>query len=475
MSVTAGSVRPLSEILSDVIEQIPGTFQYPSITEVQLSIGETVVSTDRFDDAGEVLTKQTVAADGTEITLAVGYLETRPVADDGPFLNEEHRLCETVVTLLKECHERRTYLESLAETEEMFRQLAENIRDVAWISDSTQDEMLYVNPAYERVWGRPVESLYDNPRSFLEPVHPEDRKRVEQAVAEQATGHYDEQYRIIHPNGTVRWVHDRGVPVVDENGDVHRIVGLTEDITEQKERDQQLAVLDRILRHNLRNELNVVLSNAELIMRDATTADVVSRAETIASVSTRLVSTADKHRRVTKMLTDPSPATSVGVENLLQRLVRDVRVEYPEATITVEITDVGDSLLPPQAEIVILEVLTNALEHADSDSPVVVVSAEADDDHLVVRISDDGPGIPSTEQEILGGEEEPLTHGSGLGLWLVHWVVANIGGTVSFEANDSQGSSVMIRFPQSGDGEQSGTEQQDNDGRGTGPRSQRPL
>ena len=462
-----GNVRPLPEILSAVIERIPESFQYPALAEVQLTVGETVVTTGRFDDTRDVLTTRTLTADGTDITLEVGYVETRPVADDGPFLNEEYSLCETVVTLLGGCVERRTYLESLTETEQLFRQLAENIREVAWISDSTQDEMLYVNRAYERVWGRSVGSLYEDPTSFLDAVHPEDRTRVEQAVAEQVTGQYDEQYRIVQPNGTVRWVHDRGVPMMDENGEVDRLVGLAEDITERKEREQQVAVLDRVLRHNLRNELNVVLSNAELIMRDAATAEINSRAETIASVSTRLMEAADKQRRVTRLLREPSPATPVNVEGLLQRVVRDVREEYPEATITVEIAAVDEAFLPPQIEIATTELLTNALEHTDSDSPTAVVSAETGGDHLVVRVSDDGPGIPATEREILGGEEEALMHGSGLGLWLVYWAVTYAGGTVSFEENEPRGSTVAMTFPQSED------DQHDGDERGSGTRSQR--
>ena len=461
-----GNVRPLPEILSAVIERIPESFQYPALAEVQLTVGETVVTTGRFDDTRDVLTTRTLTADGTDITLEVGYVETRPVADDGPFLNEEYSLCETVVTLLGGCIERRTYLESLTETEQLFRQLAENIREVAWISDSTQDEMLYVNRAYERVWGRSVGSLYEDPTSFLDAVHPGDRARVEQAVAEQVTGQYDEQYRIVQPNGTVRWVHDRGVPMMDENGEVDRLVGLAEDITERKEREQQVAVLDRVLRHNLRNELNVVLSNAELIMRDAATAEINSRAETIASVSTRLMEAADKQRRVTRLLREPSPATPVNVEGLLQRVVRDVREEYPEATITVEIAAVDEAFLPPQIEIATTELLTNALEHTDSDSPTAVVSAETGGDHLVVRVSDDGPGIPATEREILGGEEEALMHGSGLGLWLVYWAVTYAGGTVSFEENEPRGSTVAMTFPQSED------DQHDGDERGSGTRSQ---
>ena len=119
-------------------------------------------------------------------------------------------------------------------------QITEHIREVVWVTDAQNEEILYVNPAYETVWGRPVETLYENPSSFLETLHPDDRTRVRDAIRKQHEGDYDETYRIVRPDGDVRWVRDRAVPVPDENGDVHRIVGIAEDITESKERKREL-------------------------------------------------------------------------------------------------------------------------------------------------------------------------------------------------------------------------------------------
>jgi len=124
---------------------------------------------------------------------------------------------------------------TLRESELWFRQLAENINEVFWITESTDERLLYVSPAYERIWGRPVESLHASPRSWLEVVHPEDRSRVESALGRQLHGEYDEVYRIVRPSGEVRWIHDRGFPVHDDHGVTYRVVGTAEDITAQWE------------------------------------------------------------------------------------------------------------------------------------------------------------------------------------------------------------------------------------------------
>jgi PAS domain S-box-containing protein len=121
------------------------------------------------------------------------------------------------------------------ESEQRFRQLAEHITGVFWLSDPVKTRILYVSPGYEQVWGRTVQSLYDQPRSYLDAIHPADRPRVLASLARQAAGEATaEEYRIVRPDGTVRWVWDRGFPVRDDSGRVYRIAGVAEDITERR-------------------------------------------------------------------------------------------------------------------------------------------------------------------------------------------------------------------------------------------------
>jgi len=126
------------------------------------------------------------------------------------------------------------------QAEDRFRELAETIEDVFWVTDARKSRMLYVSPAFARIWGRPPQSLYDSPMSWAESIHPEDRARVVKAAeTEQTTGAYDEEYRIVRPDGTVRWIRDQAFPVRDAEGRVLRVVGVARDITEQHELEKQ--------------------------------------------------------------------------------------------------------------------------------------------------------------------------------------------------------------------------------------------
>lgn len=137
--------------------------------------------------------------------------------------------------------ERQSTEKRLRESELHFRQLAENINEAFWIVDPNKREVLYVSPAYEGIWGRTCESLYQKPDSFLESVHPEDRKQVLAANERQRRGECcDGEYRIVRPDGSTRWIHDRAFPIIDEAGKVSRIVGIAEDVTERKRGEEQL-------------------------------------------------------------------------------------------------------------------------------------------------------------------------------------------------------------------------------------------
>jgi PAS domain S-box-containing protein len=128
---------------------------------------------------------------------------------------------------------RREAERALRDSEERFRELAETIRDVFWVADAELLKVHYVSPAYEVVWGRTCQSLYDNPRSWMEPIHPDDRARVERTIVRDRE-HLNQEYRIVRPDGTIRWIWDRAFPAYDAIGRLRRIVGVAEDITERK-------------------------------------------------------------------------------------------------------------------------------------------------------------------------------------------------------------------------------------------------
>jgi PAS domain S-box-containing protein len=136
--------------------------------------------------------------------------------------------------------ERKRAEENLRESEERFRLLAETIQDVFWITTPGGERMVYVSPAYEKVWGRSVESVYAAPRSFLDPIHPEERERVLQGIQEHEKGAYECEYRVAQPDGSMRCVHDRGFPIRDAEGRLRFMAGIARDITAKKDVEKAL-------------------------------------------------------------------------------------------------------------------------------------------------------------------------------------------------------------------------------------------
>lgn len=130
--------------------------------------------------------------------------------------------------------------ENLKQSEERFRQVVENIEEVFWMTDVVKQTILYISPAYEKVWGRSIASLHAEPLTWLDAIHPDDRARVREATRRQADGIYNEEYRIVQPNGNVRWISDRAFPVRDAHGNVYRVAGVAVDITEKKKLQQEL-------------------------------------------------------------------------------------------------------------------------------------------------------------------------------------------------------------------------------------------
>jgi len=147
----------------------------------------------------------------------------------------------------------------LRSSEQRFRQLAESIREVFWLSDTEKNEILYVSPGYEEIWGRTCASLYASPRDWLEAIHPEDRPRVLQAATtKQVSGEYNEEYRIVRPDGSIRWVNDRAFPIRNEQGQVYRVTGIAEDITERKRAEAALRESEHRLQSVLDNSTAVI-------------------------------------------------------------------------------------------------------------------------------------------------------------------------------------------------------------------------
>src|SRR6266542_1199369 len=140
--------------------------------------------------------------------------------------------------------ERKRTETALQESEERFRHMADTIPEVIWITSLDPEKVLYASPSFERIWGLPVEDLYQNSRLWTETIHPDDRERVvstfKRWIAGEQVNYHAVEFRIIQPNGATRWIHERGVVSLNEQGKPYRVSGISTDITERKEAENAL-------------------------------------------------------------------------------------------------------------------------------------------------------------------------------------------------------------------------------------------
>jgi len=198
--------------------------------------------------------------------------------------------------------------------------------------------------------------------------------------------------------------------------------------------EQRLAVLNRVLRHNLRNEMGIVRGYAELVAARSSDPQVAAAGETITERADALTDLGNKARRVEDLIGDETAPRPVDVSEAVREVVDDVGSGYPAVTVETTIPDGARATALPTITAAIEYVCENACEHNVAADPHVHVDVETREEVVTVRVRDNGAGIPEHEREVLlSGEEEPLHHGSGLGLWLVHWIVERSGGELSFE------------------------------------------
>jgi PAS domain S-box-containing protein len=150
--------------------------------------------------------------------------------------------------------------ELLAENEKKYRLMADNIQDVFWMATPEITEMIYVSPAYEKIWGRSCESLYACPQSFIEAIHPEDKKHFASILSESRAQKSSSIsiYRIIHPDGSIRWIEDRGFPVYDDQGIHYLNTGVAKDITARKEMEAAIRESEARYRLLAENAMDVI-------------------------------------------------------------------------------------------------------------------------------------------------------------------------------------------------------------------------
>ncbi|WP_435364763.1 histidine kinase N-terminal 7TM domain-containing protein [Haloarchaeobius sp. DYHT-AS-18] len=219
------------------------------------------------------------------------------------------------------------------------------------------------------------------------------------------------------------------------------------DVTERHRRDKRLSVLNRVLRHNVRNDVTIVDGYAQLLEEQTEDDDLATAAADIREVAGDIVAISKRAREL-QLVLDSDGETVGNLTDRLTAVVSAARSRYPDVRIDADIPPGAMVPSPDVCETVVENLLVNAATHNTGDQQHVWLTAERDGDDLLVVVADDGPGIPSSERAPLSNEAEtPLDHGSGLGLWVVNWGVHAVGGDVTFDTGDD-GTVVTVTLPQ---------------------------
>ncbi|MEP0846504.1 MAG: response regulator [Phycisphaerae bacterium] len=365
---------------------------------------------------------------------------------------------------------------ALRESEERFRQMAESIGDVFWLSSADGKAMHYASPAYESIWGRPRESVMANPRAWLEAIHEDDRARVAEAFSRCATGaRLDEVFRVQRPDGGFRWVWDRGFPIRDSSGVVYRVAGIAEDITARKQIEAALlkatedaaaasqAKSDFLatMSHELRTPLNSVIGMTELLLGTQLDAQqeryaslVKSSADTLLGLINDVLdfSKIEAGKLVLERAEFDLRAAIEGVTAALAPTAERKQLELVSAVApNVPKRVRGDAARLKQ---VFMNLLSNAVKFTERGEVTARVECVAEDaEGVVIRVavSDTGIGIPTDCIEHLfdsfSQADASTTRrygGTGLGLAIAKRLVQHMEGQIGATSKVGQGSTFWF-------------------------------
>jgi two-component system cell cycle sensor histidine kinase/response regulator CckA len=367
----------------------------------------------------------------------------------------------------------------LRASEERFRLLAQHSRDGFWFVGLKPERVLYVSPAVETIWGRAAEDFYGDASVWWEGIDPADQPRVRaawEACADGRSPRFEEEFRIIHPDGTVRLVVNAGTIVLDDASGSAHMSGLVRDITERTQLELELRQAQKMegigqlaggIAHDFNNLLTVIQGNSDLALDglDPTSsahADIceIKRAATSAAALTKQL-LAFGRRQVLQPRPIELRAVTRSIENMLSRLIGD------NIELVLELDERSGHVLadPGQIEQVIINLTVNARDAMPDGGRITIGSATVPDhaktaDWIAgvatgvcerLTVADTGLGMDkATRGRIFEPffTTKPLGHGTGLGLSTVHGIVKQSGGELHVATAPGQGTTFTIYFPQ---------------------------
>ncbi|WP_336327549.1 PAS domain S-box protein [Halovenus sp. HT40] len=306
----------------------------------------------------------------------------------------------------------------------------------------------YVNPAFEEITGYAAEEAVGlTPRILKSGEHGEELySRLWETILD---GEVWNTEIVNERKSGERFVALQTIaPIKDADGSIEGFVGIQDEITDRRLREQQLEVFHRVLRHNLRNKGTVIQGHANTLSRELTDETELDRIETIQENVQSLIDVSEKANHVREVIAETSDTqTQRDLVSFLERTATQFSDSYPDRTLDLDLGATTGTTVDARVAPALQELIENALKHSDGPQPHVTVSLTTDQRKATVTICDNGPGIPNQERRALEeGAERPLQHGSGLGLWLAYWLVHYVGGEIEIDVDD-QGTTVSVELP----------------------------
>jgi PAS domain S-box-containing protein len=384
----------------------------------------------------------------------------------GSFHETRVALLQTEAALEKSEAERR-------KEEDYFRQILENISEASWLAELDQKVLFYVNPAYEEIWGRSANSLYADPEAFPNSIHPDDRERIMSNLPTQVMGNYDVEYRIFRPDGAVRWVRDRAFPIPNDTGEIYRIAGIAEDITERKlmekqsmelalEREKVKVLHDFI--HETSHDLKTPLSLINLKIYHLRRTDEAEKREAlhdeIIQLSNRMGKMIDDLLTLSRLenVNDMAQA-KVDINQIIREIDKTLRPLADNKGLTFGLELDGAALETQGNPDDLTRALGNLIDNAIYYTPNgghIRAQTEAKNEEVVIRIIDNGIGISQEDQlriferffRASNAREVDIT-GTGLGLAIVKRIIERHHGRIEVASQLGRGTTFTIYLPTS--------------------------
>jgi PAS domain S-box-containing protein len=363
-----------------------------------------------------------------------------------------------VIGFAQDVTEERAAQARLRESEERFRELAENIESVFFLRTPDGERVLYASPAYERVWGRPRSALVADVGELLAAAHPDDRAALQAALA--SPDGYELEYRVVPPSGPVRWVHVREFPVRGELGELQRFAGIAEDVSGRKQLERLREDLAHTVVHDLKNPLTAIMGSLDIL--SATARDQLSDAQRqILRAATggghRLLGLVETLLDVSRLEGGAMPVERATVP-LLPLLQEIAELEQPLAErklLRLSCTVEPEALAVDADRTLVLRVLQNLVGNAIKFTPgggSVRMHARPDAEPGLVQVvvEDSGPGIGPELRERLfekfAAGRDPRS-GTGLGLLFCRLAVEAHGGRIWVESDPGRGAAFRFTLP----------------------------